>query len=119
VKFFEEFYRICRLLRIVLVILENPIHMVVVKLKRKTAAFTTILFTLIGLGWMIESQDRFNRGIIQTDDPATINLKPVQYNGIEEEEIQAENSWIREPFRPREYIRIVPKRMSQTEDVIE
>jgi hypothetical protein len=93
--------------------------MVVVKMKRKTAAFTTILFTLIGLGWMIESQDRFNRGIIETDDPAAANLQPVQYNGTEEGEVSADNGWIREPFRPREYIRIVPKKILQTEDVID
>ncbi|MEG9298800.1 hypothetical protein V6B33_20290 [Mangrovibacillus sp. Mu-81] len=88
-------------------------------MKRKTAAFTTIMFTFVGLGWMIESQDRFNRGIIETDDPQSVNLQPVQYSGSEEEELPADKSWIREPFRPREYIRIVPKRMTQTEDVID
>jgi hypothetical protein len=93
--------------------------MAVMKMKRKTAVFTTILFTFVGLGWMIESQDRFNRGIIETDDPQSVNLQSVQYSGSEKEEVRADKSWNREPFRPREYIRIVPKGMNQTEDVID
>jgi hypothetical protein len=108
------------LLRIVLVILENPIHKVVMKLKRKTVAFTTILFTFIGFGWLIESQDRFNRGIFETDDPATANLQPVGYEGIEgEEELPVHNERIRQPFKSREYIRIVPNRTSQTNQAID
>lgn len=85
-------------------------------MKRKTVAFTTILFTFIGFGWLVESQDRFNRGIFETDDPATANLEPVQYGGTDEmEEVPVDNQRIRQPFRSREYIRIVPSRTSQPE----
>ncbi|WP_175990509.1 hypothetical protein [Bacillus sp. Marseille-Q1617] len=89
-------------------------------MKRKTVAFTTILFTFIGLGWLVESQDRFNRGIIETDDPATANLQSVQYEGTEEiEEVPANNQRIRQPFRSREYIRIVPNGMSHTDEAFD
>ncbi|MEL3973852.1 hypothetical protein AAEO50_16330 [Rossellomorea oryzaecorticis] len=89
-------------------------------MKRKTVAFTTILFTFIGFGWLVESQDRFNRGIFETDDPATADLEPVRYGGTEgEEEIPVQSERIRQPFKSREYIRIVPNRTSQTNQVIE
>lgn len=100
--------------------MENPIHKVVVKLKRKAVAFTTILFTFIGVGWMVESQDRFNRGIIETDDPSTANLQPVRYDGTGEmEEVPANNQRIRQPFRSREYIRIVPSRTPYTNEALD
>jgi hypothetical protein len=102
-----------------LVILENPIHKAVVKLKRKAVAFTTILFAFIGVGWVVESQDRFNRGIIETDDPSTVNLQPVRYGTGEIEEVPADNQRIRQPFRSREYIRIVPRRSPLTNEAVE
>jgi hypothetical protein len=89
-------------------------------MKRKTVAFTTILFTFIGFGWLVESQDRFNRGIFETDDPTTANLQPVRYEGTEGEgEIPVQSERIRQPFKSREYIRIVPNRTSQTNQAID
>ncbi|MCA1055582.1 hypothetical protein LCM10_11355 [Rossellomorea aquimaris] len=89
-------------------------------MKRKTVAFTTILFAFIGWGWLVESQDRFNRGIFEIDDPATQNLQPVTYDSENEiEEVQASQQRTRQPFRSREYIRIVPSRSLQTEEIIE
>ncbi|OIU66888.1 hypothetical protein [Rossellomorea aquimaris] len=89
-------------------------------MKRKAVAFTAILFAFIGVGWLVESQDRFNRGIIETDDPSTANLQPVRYGGTGDiEEVPANNQRIRQPFRSREYIRVVPSRSPLTNEAVE
>ncbi|MGM0754327.1 MAG: hypothetical protein ACQET6_20710 [Bacillota bacterium] len=79
-------------------------------MKKKTVAVTTIFFTFFGFAWLIESQDRFNRGIIEVEDPTSMNIRPVQYGETEEveEEVTREPIRQRQPFRSREYIRVVP-----------
>ena len=55
-------------------------------MKKKTVAVTTIFFTFFGFAWLIESQDRFNRGMIEMEDPTSMNIRPVQYGETEEVE---------------------------------
>ncbi|WP_064092832.1 hypothetical protein [Rossellomorea aquimaris] len=87
-------------------------------MKKKTFAVTTIFFTLFGFAWLIESQDRFNRGIFETEDPALMNIAPVQYGETEKMDGEVTNDPIqRRPFKSREYIRIVPTSTSQTEEL--
>ncbi|MGF3105409.1 hypothetical protein [Rossellomorea sp. DUT-2] len=79
-------------------------------MKKKTVAVTTIFFTFFGFAWLIESQDRFNRGMIEMEDPTSMNIRPVQYGETEEveEEITKDPIRQRQPFGSREYIRVVP-----------
>jgi hypothetical protein len=82
-------------------------------MKKKTVAVTTIFFTFFGFAWLIESQDRFNRGMIEMEDPTSMNIRPVQYGEMEEveeveEEITKDPIRQRQPFGSREYIRVVP-----------
>ncbi|MGM0841415.1 MAG: hypothetical protein ACQEWE_11840 [Bacillota bacterium] len=80
-------------------------------MKKKTVAVTTIFFTFFGFAWLIESQDRFNRGMIEMEDPTSMNIRPVQYGGETEEveeEITKDPIRQRQPFGSREYIRVVP-----------
>jgi hypothetical protein len=79
-------------------------------MKKKTVAVTTIFFAFFGFAWMVETEDRFNRGIIETEDPTSMNIQPVQYGETEEveEEITKEPVPGRQPFGSREYIRVVP-----------
>ncbi|MGE6754239.1 hypothetical protein ACQKFO_12375 [Rossellomorea sp. NPDC071047] len=79
-------------------------------MKKKTVAVTTIFFTFFGFAWLIESQDRFNRGMIEMEDPTSMNIRPVQYGETEEVEEEMTNDPIRQrhPFGSREYIRVVP-----------
>ncbi|MGM0854549.1 MAG: hypothetical protein ACQEWI_18360 [Bacillota bacterium] len=79
-------------------------------MKKKTVAVTTIFFTFFGFAWLIESQDRFNRGMIEMEDPTSMNIRPVQYGETEEveEEITKDSIHQRQPFGSREYIRVVP-----------
>ena len=79
-------------------------------MKKKTVAVTTIFFTFFGFAWLIESQDRFNRGMIEMEDPTSMNIRPVQYGETEEVEEEMKNDPIRQrqPFGSREYIRVVP-----------
>ena len=60
-------------------------------MKKKTVAVTTIFFTFFGFAWMVETKDRFNRGIIETEDPTQLNIKPVQYGETEEVEERSYN----------------------------
>jgi hypothetical protein len=79
-------------------------------MKKKTVAVTTIFFTFFGFAWLIESQDRFNRGMIEMEDPTSMNIRPVQYGETEDVEEEMTNDPIRQrqPFGSREYIRVVP-----------
>ena len=88
-------------------------------MKKKTFAATTIFFTFFGFAWLIESQDRFNRGIFETEDPSSMNIRPIQYGETEEldGEVKNDSSTHRRPFKSREYIRIVPTSTSQTEEL--
>ncbi|MFC7785622.1 hypothetical protein ACFQWC_14095 [Rossellomorea sp. GCM10028870] len=86
-------------------------------MKKKTVAVTTIFFTFFGFAWLIESQDRFNRGIIEIEDPASMNIRPVQYGETEEveEEVTRDPISQRQPFGSREYIRVVPHSGHETQ----
>ncbi|MBN8193541.1 hypothetical protein JI667_15435 [Bacillus sp. NTK074B] len=79
-------------------------------MKKKTVAVTTIFFAFFGFAWLVETEDRFNRGIIETEDPTSMNITPVQYSETEEveEELTKEPIRRRQPFGSREYIRVVP-----------
>ncbi|WRP05910.1 hypothetical protein U9J35_18780 [Rossellomorea aquimaris] len=80
-------------------------------MKKKTVAVTTIFFTFFGFAWLIESQDRFNRGMIEMEDPTSMNIRPVQYGETTEEveeEMTKDPIRQRQPFGSREYIRVVP-----------
>ncbi|PFA70439.1 hypothetical protein CN378_01235 [Bacillus sp. AFS015802] len=79
-------------------------------MKKKTVAVTTIFFAFFGFAWLVETEDRFNRGIIETEDPTSMNIRPVQYGETEEveEEMTKEPVPMRQPFKSREYIRVVP-----------
>lgn len=82
-------------------------------MKKKTVAVTTIFFTFFGFAWLVETQDRFNRGIIETEDPTSLNIRPVQYGETEEVEEEITTIRQRKPFGSREYIRVVPYSNSQ------
>ncbi|MCA1064923.1 hypothetical protein QTG56_09645 [Rossellomorea sp. AcN35-11] len=79
-------------------------------MKKKTIAVTTIFVTFFGFAWLIESQDRFNRGLIEVEDPTSINIRPVQYGETEEMEEGVMRDPVRQrlPYGSREYIRVVP-----------
>ena len=80
-------------------------------MKKKTVAVTTIFFAFFGFAWLVEIEDRFNRGnMIETEDPTSMNITPVQYGETEEveEELTKEPIRGRRPFGSREYIRVVP-----------
>ncbi|WP_173107394.1 hypothetical protein [Bacillus sp. KH172YL63] len=78
-------------------------------MKKKTVAVTTIFFTFFGFAWLIETQDRFNRGIMDAEEPTSLNIQPVQYG--ETAEVEEDNTTEvrkRVPYKSREYIRVVP-----------
>ena len=85
-------------------------------MKKKTVAVTTIFFAFFGFAWLVETEDRFNRGIIETEDPTSMNITPVgivwrpqkKYAEEVEEELTKEPIRGRQPFGSREYIRVVP-----------
>lgn len=78
-------------------------------MKKKTVAVTTIFFTFFGFAWLIETQDRFNRGMMETEDPTSMNIRPVQYGEtVEVEEDVTNPVRTRQPYKSREYIRVVP-----------
>ncbi len=88
-------------------------------MKKKIVAVSTIFFTFFGFAWIIESKDRFTRGIIETEDPASINIESVKYDQSEEVDGDALTKGMyyrKEPFKSREYIRVIPNSSPQVKE---